>query len=106
MDMQKVESAAILFNIGKIVMIYLLENQERYAEFEKWLNTSERITVDRTGVEGTIRSDMQAAYEIFGASARKAEAHLVACKMESLFGIRISGQSYVSGDEFPPPKMN
>lgn len=107
MDMDQLADAANMFNIGVIVIHYLTENPERYAEFEKWLRNHETISVEDTENEGTILSDLKMAQAQFSRAARRTEAALNAAIIGQLFGgMQIHGIRYVTGDDFPSPDMN
>lgn len=101
MDFNELESAVTLMNIGWMATTFISERPELMAEFEQWVLSHEKISVEEIE-EGTIAGDVKVAAQNFHSSGQRLQRIYHAAILAAATG-KIA---YVSADEFPPPDMN
>lgn len=105
MDLEKIEDARDMFNIGFCALTYLVD-EKRLPEFVKWIQDAPEIDTEDGFTLERVKQDLETARAQFSRSAQEASDMVLAYAAAEFFanggGIQFIRVGDLLGDEFPP----
>lgn len=108
MNKRDAENAANIYNLGYIIIQWILDNQERTDTFQRWMLSREDITVGDipSGEPLNIVYDLKMAQAQFLQAAKRAQAVLSIIEAAEMLTGGTDETNVYAGYEFPPPDFS